>query len=204
MEKDTQLLIDAMEFATWKHRFQKRKQGESYITHPVAVCKILRDAGITDAEILAGALLHDTVEDTDTTIEEIREKFGDKVALYVTEATDDKSVDKCTRKKHQVEKVKNASFGGKMIKVGDKIHNVSCLINEIPCPFEPYTATQGYIVWCKKVVDQAKGLNPILDERFNELLTKKIHMKDGKEYLAFPEGDFEKNLELYYESCTPK
>ena len=204
MQNDSQLLIDAMEFASWKHRFQRRKQGEAYITHPVAVCKILRDAGITDPEILAGALLHDTVEDTDATFEEIEQKFGSQVALYVREATDDKDLDKCTRKKTQVEKVKNASFGGKMIKVGDKIHNVSCLINEIPCPFEPYTAAQGYIVWCKKVVDQARGLNKQLDERFDALLSMKIQMKDGSIYPAFPEGDFEKNLESYYESVKPK
>ena len=204
MEDNIQLLIEAMNFATIKHKMQKRKTGESYIIHPVEVCKILKDAGITDVKILCGALLHDTVEDTDTTFEEIEEKFGKEIADYVREATDDRTVNKYMRKKQQVEKVQKASFGGKMIKVGDKIHNVSCLVNTIPCPFTPYTNAQGYIVWCKKVVDQARGLNPILDKQFDDLLKQEIVMEDGKKYPAFPEGDFEEELEKYYQSIQPK
>ena len=77
MEHQIKLLVDAFEFASYKHRLQVRKgeEHQAYITHPAGVCKMLSDAGVTDVEILCGALLHDTVEDTQTTFEELEEKY---------------------------------------------------------------------------------------------------------------------------------
>src|SRR5689334_3900594 len=68
----THLLIDALAFAAYKHRLQRRKDPEAspYINHPIALAHVLAGAGITNAKILAAAVLHDTIEDTETTYEE--------------------------------------------------------------------------------------------------------------------------------------
>ena len=114
MQDDIQLLIDAFNFACIKHQHQTRKTGEAYITHPVAVCKILKDAGITDAKILCGALLHDTVEDTETTFEEIEEKFGIKEMEVTDEVFESKAsvvFDEAENRMHTIKAVMAATLG---------------------------------------------------------------------------------------------
>ena len=102
-------VIKAADFAAIKHKDQRRKNKSAvpYINHPIGVAKILTSEGkVTDPIVLQAALLHDTVEDTDTTIEEIRDAFGDKVQSIVAEVTDDKSLLKQTRKQLQIENVR--------------------------------------------------------------------------------------------------
>jgi GTP diphosphokinase / guanosine-3',5'-bis(diphosphate) 3'-diphosphatase len=83
---DTALIERAYAAAETAHRGQKRKSGEPYITHPVAVAQILAELGI-GSKTLAAALLHDTVEDTDYTLEHLRQDFGDEVAMLVDGVT---------------------------------------------------------------------------------------------------------------------
>ena len=83
---DTALLERAYATAEKAHRGQKRKSGEPYITHPVAVAQILADLGI-GSKTLAAALLHDTVEDTDYTLDTLRAEFGDEIAMLVDGVT---------------------------------------------------------------------------------------------------------------------
>jgi guanosine-3',5'-bis(diphosphate) 3'-pyrophosphohydrolase len=90
-------ILDALQFAAHKHRDQRRKDLEAspYINHPIALANVLwREGGVTQPDIISAALLHDTIEDTDTTPEELRERFGKKVTDMVLEVTDDKSLDK--------------------------------------------------------------------------------------------------------------
>ena len=88
------ILIRTANFAAIAHTSQKRKdpQGTPYINHPIGVCQLLCEAGVTDLIILQGALLHDTIEDTSITFEDISQEFGQDVATLVQEVTDDKSL----------------------------------------------------------------------------------------------------------------
>ena len=83
---DTSLIVRAYEVASKAHTGQFRKSGEPYITHPVAVATILAELGMT-SQTLAAALLHDTVEDTDYTLEDLRADFGDEITLLVDGVT---------------------------------------------------------------------------------------------------------------------
>ena len=115
---DMARLLDAARFAADKHRHQRRKDVEAtpYINHPLAVTAILAEAGIDDVDVLVAALLHDTVEDTETSPEEIAERFGPVVAGYVAEVTDDKGLPKAERKRLQVATTAGKSAGARLIK----------------------------------------------------------------------------------------
>ena len=102
----TPLLIDALAFAAQKHRDQRRKNvaASPYINHPIALAHVLVCEGcVEDAKVLAAAILHDTVEDTNTTLDEIAARFGADIARVVGEVTDDTSLAKAKRKALQVE-----------------------------------------------------------------------------------------------------
>ena len=82
-EKKELLILRAIDFAARKHRDQRRKDEEAspYINHPISVSLLLADiGGIADAEVLSAAILHDTLEDTDTTTEELEAVFGMRIA----------------------------------------------------------------------------------------------------------------------------
>src|SRR5579883_3142358 len=98
------LLLKTVAFAAEKHVNQRRKNATKspYINHPIGVANILSEAGVTDLVTLQGALLHDTVEDTNTTFEEIERTFGKEVCNVVRDVTDDKSLPKEQRKMLQV------------------------------------------------------------------------------------------------------
>lgn len=167
---NTKLLIKAASFAADRHRTQRRKGTEAhpYINHPLHVAELLSEVGgIDDAEVLAAAILHDTVEDTETTPEEIREFFGERVAAYVAEVTDDKSLEKQERKQLQIEHAALLSPGAKSIKLGDKISNVIDVTNEPPPDWTTERKLE-YIEWAEKVVAGLRGVNPALEAKFDE------------------------------------
>ena len=125
-EKDLGKLQTAFEVASTAHAGQKRKSGEDYITHPVAVAKILSDLGMDLATINA-ALLHDTVEDTGITIESIANQFGDEVASLVDGVTKlDKLVYGPTAEAETLRKMVVAmsrDIRVLVIKLADRLHN---------------------------------------------------------------------------------
>jgi GTP diphosphokinase / guanosine-3',5'-bis(diphosphate) 3'-diphosphatase len=98
-------ILKVLNFAAIKHRNQRRRDKEAtpYINHPIAVANLLSNVGVTDPIVIVGALLHDTVEDTDATFEELEREFGLEVSELVRELTDDKSLPKQKRKQLQVE-----------------------------------------------------------------------------------------------------
>ncbi|KAL7716727.1 Guanosine-3' [Entamoeba marina] len=196
---DTNKLLTVVEFAATKHQFQKRKTGESYIVHPIQVSTILTSAGITDLSIISAAILHDTVEDTDTTFDELEALFGAEITNYVREATDDKSLDKVTRKQLQITHSKTISKGGKLIKYADKIHNMSNIVKAVPCPFKPYEVAQGYCVWGMKVCEAFRGINDVLDNMFDNILKGSITDDNGDTYPVLPGGDLDAFLLHYYD-----
>ena len=119
-------LQEAIEFATEAHGDQKRKYtGEPYITHPIAVMEIVREVPHTD-EMLVAAVLHDTVEDTPVTLEEIKTKFGTKVAELVDGLTDVSRPEHGNRKTRKaLDRAHLAKQNAEVqtIKLADLIHN---------------------------------------------------------------------------------
>jgi len=167
-KSDILTLIQTVDFAAQKHACQKRKGSEeSYIIHPIGVARILaEEAKVTDLRVLQAAILHDTIEDTDASYKEIRDKFGVEVADIVQEVTDDKSLPKLERKKHQVAHVKHISREAKLVKMADKIHNLQSV--------SPNTWSServlGYVAWAQEVVNQGlRGVNDVLEARLDQI-----------------------------------
>ena len=154
MSRQILLILKACEFAADKHRNQRRKDHARtpYINHPLAVARVLSDeGGVKDAEILAAAILHDTLEDTQTTREGLRKAFGRRVASLVAEVTDDKTLPKQVRKQRQIDHGPSKSQGAALIKVADKICNLRDLRRSPP---KHWTAERQdkYIKWASAVV----------------------------------------------------
>jgi guanosine-3',5'-bis(diphosphate) 3'-pyrophosphohydrolase len=152
---DLARLIDAMNFSAQKHRVQRRKDVEesAYINHPIAVTALLAvEVGVTDLVTLQAAILHDTIEDTKTTFEELVARFGMDVADVVMEVTDDKSLPKGERKLLQVTHAPNASPRAALLKFADKICNLRDIVNTPPAGWS-VKRKQEYFDWAKQVVD---------------------------------------------------
>lgn len=170
MSSDLVLVLDAASFAADKHLRQRRKDAEAspYINHPLALADILaREGGVEDVRVIAAALLHDTVEDTETTIDELEARFGKRVAAMVAEVTDDKSLSKEERKRLQIAKSASKSTGAKLVKLADKIANLRDLISAPPAEWSADRKAE-YFTWARDVVAGLRGVNPSLDAAFDE------------------------------------
>jgi guanosine-3',5'-bis(diphosphate) 3'-pyrophosphohydrolase len=167
---DLKSLLRAASFAAQKHTGHKRKgsDGQPYINHPLEVASLLANVGgVTDFDVLIGALLHDTVEDTGVTREELKALFGDTAAGYVSEVTDDKSLPKAERKRLQVEHAPGLSHGAKLIKLGDKISNIIDVTNNPPEGWDLRRRIE-YVDWGVAVVNGLRGTNAGLEALFDE------------------------------------
>ena len=163
-------VISAISFAADKHRNQRRKDIEAspYINHPIALANILaNEAGIEDEKVLVAAILHDTIEDTETTTQELADLFGDDVTAIVLEVTDDKSLPKAERKRLQVEHAPTISRRAKLVKLADKIANLKDIAASPPADW-PLQRQQDYFDWAKAVVDGLRGIHPTLERIFDE------------------------------------
>lgn len=168
---DIGLLLRAASFAAHKHRDQRRKDADAspYINHPLTVATVLREGGgVEDVAVIAAALLHDTIEDTDTTYAELRGRFGDEIAEIVAEVTDIKWLKKTSRKRLQVSKAARASHGAKLVKLADKISNLRDIVASPPSDWS-LARKREYFDWAKQVVDQIRGTNMRLERRFDQL-----------------------------------
>jgi guanosine-3',5'-bis(diphosphate) 3'-pyrophosphohydrolase len=174
-ESELRLLLKALSFAAYKHRDQRRKDVDAspYINHPISLASILcNEAHITDVEAICAALLHDTVEDTDTSFEELKAEFGEAVTAIVADVTDDKSLSKVERKQQQIEHAAHASDKAKLVKLADKITNLRDVANNPP-PHWPLERRQEYFDWAKKVVEQVRGVHPVLEQIFDQAYSKR-------------------------------
>lgn len=177
-------LLKVIHFSAFKHRGQRRRdQARSpYINHPIEVARLLWEVGgIRDEATLVAAILHDTIEDTDTTPDEIRERFGEKVLGLVLEVTDDKSLPKMRRKRLQIEQAPHISFKAKLIKLADKISNVNDLLYSPPRGWS-FQRKQQYLLWTEQVVAGLRGSNQALEQHYDELLL------EGKKLLDLEKG----------------
>lgn len=148
-------LLQALAFAANRHRDQRRKDSNAspYINHPIDLANVLATkGGVTDLDVLRAAILHDTIEDTNTTEDELRARFGDAVADLVVEVTDDKSLPKARRKELQIEHAPNVSQGATLVKLADKICNLRDMAATPPADW-PLARRQEYFDWARRVVD---------------------------------------------------
>jgi guanosine-3',5'-bis(diphosphate) 3'-pyrophosphohydrolase len=174
MPTHMELVLQAAAFAAEKHRLLKRKDEEAspYINHPIQVAYILVQADVEDPVVLAAALLHDTIEDTKTTHDEIEIVFGHEIANIVAECSDDKSLDKLARKQAQVDKAAHVSTRAKLVKLADKIANVSDIDGAPPAGWS-LERKREYFDWAKRVVDRMRGVHPKLEARFDAEYAKR-------------------------------
>ena len=175
--ENTGQLLEAVRFAADKHRNQRRKDSERspYINHPIEVVQLLWDVGsVRDVDVLLAAILHDTVEDTNTCPEEISDRFGEGVLSLVLEVTDDKNLPKEERKRLQIVNAPHKSYGAKLIKLADKACNVRNLVTMPPKDWS-LERRQEYLLWGEKVVAGLRGTNAALEEYYDhELFSGKM------------------------------
>jgi guanosine-3',5'-bis(diphosphate) 3'-pyrophosphohydrolase len=162
-------LFKALSFAAERHRSQTRKDAEAspYINHPIQLCEVLTsEAQVDDPVVLMAALLHDTLEDTETSYQDLLDAFGREVADVVMEVTDDTTLSKEERKRRQVEHAPQLSPRAKLVKLADKICNVRD-IAEHPPHWWALDRRIEYCIWAKTVVDGLRGSNAKLQALFD-------------------------------------
>jgi (p)ppGpp synthase/HD superfamily hydrolase len=161
-------LTEAYNFAARKHVDQRRKgeAGEPYVNHLAEVAELVARATNGEVDVVVAAVLHDTVEDTATSVEELRAAFGPRVAALVMEVTDDKSLPKETRKALQVEHAAHASWGAQVIKLADKTSNLRSLAASPPAGWSR-ERRDDYVAWARQVVEGCRGANAWLVEQFD-------------------------------------
>ena len=167
------LLFKALSFSAEKHTKQRRKDIDNtpYINHPISLANILAQRWVIDENVLCAAILHDTIEDTETTVDELQEHFGEKITSIVLEVTDDKSLEKSVRKQKQVEHAASISHEAKLVKLADKIANITDIINMPPVDWSS-DRKKEYFDWAKAVVDNLRGVHQGLEKDFDDLINK--------------------------------
>jgi GTP diphosphokinase / guanosine-3',5'-bis(diphosphate) 3'-diphosphatase len=161
-----------LKFSAEKHRgqFRKDEQATPYINHPIEVVNVLWNVGeVDDVVTLIGALLHDTLEDTKATPEEIRINFGEETLNLILEVSDDKALPKAERKLRQVKNAPHLSLRAKELKLADKICNVSDIANFPPKDWT-WQRKVEYLNWAHNVVVRLRGTNIQLERYFDEIL----------------------------------
>ena len=169
------LLFHSLAFAAHKHRAQRRKDKEAspYINHPIALADVLvNEGGVDDPVALCAAVLHDTIEDTETSYEELQERFGKEIADVVMEVTDDKTLLKAERKERQVTHAPHLSQRARLVKLADKICNLRDIASNPPANW-PLERKQEYYEWAKRVIDGLRGAHPGLERIFDREYARK-------------------------------
>lgn len=154
--------MKAADFAARAHRRQRRKDEEAtpYVNHVIEVAFLLAQAGC-EAEVVAAGLLHDTIEDTGVTYEELAVEFGPRVADLVAAVTDDKSLPKQVRKEKQVEHARAASAEVGAIKTADKTSNLRSIHAAPPAGWSIERRIE-YVAWTHRVVSSLPSPNEAL------------------------------------------
>lgn len=174
---DLALILAAAMFAAERHRHQRRKDAEAspFINHPLTLADILvNEGGVHDASVIAAALLHDTVEDTNTSNKELVEHFGQQIAGIVAEVTDNKSLAKQERKRLQIVHARTASHEARLVKLADKIANLRDLAARPPHDW-PQERRAEYVRWSVQVVDELRGTHEALEAAFDVEVAAATH-----------------------------
>jgi len=162
------MIVKAMHFAAEKHRgqFRKGNLNTPYINHPIKVAFVLQTvAEIIDEDVIAAALLHDVIEDTDATHKDLANLFNNRIADIVIEISDEKGLDANVRKRLQVENAPHLSKEAKLIRIADKLCNIQDVCG-IDAPNWDYDRKFEYLMWAEKVVNQILGTHEALETAF--------------------------------------
>ena len=189
---DMELIDQAVEYANAKHKFQKRKDGSPYIIHPLAVAEIVTEMGL-DSDAVLGALLHDCIEDTDASHEEIARLFGDTVAELVEGVTKLTRANFSTSEQAQMENLRKMFMAMSkdirvvLIKIADRLHNMRTM---------QYQSPEKQISKCRETMDiyaplahrlgmqrikwelEDLSLRYLAPERYNEIMS---YLKEHEE-----------------------
>ena len=163
-------LTRALDFAARKHAGQTRKgaAAEPYVNHLAKVAELLaRASDGADPVVVLGGLLHDILEDTETTHAELEEAFGDEVAALVAEVSDDMSLPKSERKRRQIEHARELSTRAKMLKLADKTSNVAAIVSNPPTNWDSAQRLE-YVHWAQEVIAHCRGVNQRLEAGFDD------------------------------------
>ncbi len=175
------LLLKALKFAADKHQHQRRKNkaASPYINHLIEVAGLLWETGnVRDLDTIAAGILHDTIEDTDTSPTELETEFGSKIRRIVEEVTDDKRLSKEVRKQLQIDHAGESSWEARQVKLADKICNVHDLIDAPPADWS-LQRRLDYVDWAEHVIQGLRGTNALLEQRFDEVcLQVRRHLLD--------------------------
>lgn len=167
-------VLSAASFAAERHRDQRRKGKDAspYINHPLALASLLAGSGERDPTVLMAALLHDTVEDTATSFEDLERAFGTEVTDIVREVTDDKTLPRAERKRLQIEHAAHLSRPAKLVKLADKICNLHDMVVSPPTGWS-LERRREYFEWAKAVVDPMRGVSAELEALFDREYRRK-------------------------------
>jgi guanosine-3',5'-bis(diphosphate) 3'-pyrophosphohydrolase len=169
------ILVKAIDFAATRHRDQRRKdaEGTPYINHPIALAALLIEhVGTDDLPVIISAILHDTVEDTETTPDELEEHFGRQVRDIVMEVTDDTSLPKEIRRRLQIEHAGHSSYQARLVKLADKICNLRDMHDHPPAKWS-LDRKRAYYDWAKDVIDQLRGTHTELEAIFDAVYNRR-------------------------------
>jgi guanosine-3',5'-bis(diphosphate) 3'-pyrophosphohydrolase len=172
----TGLFFSALSFAAGKHSGQLRKGGAGtpYINHLISVADLLwNTGGIRDADTIIAGILHDTLEDTETSEEEIGTRFGIHTAQIVHEVTDNMLLTTVERRQYQVEHASSLSPEARLVKIADKISNIVDIIDNPPTGWSD-TDRIAYVRWGKDVIDRIRGTNSELETAFDNVYDEVI------------------------------
>jgi len=178
-------LLRALEFSADKHRNKRRKGSDRspYINHPIEVASILANiGGVSNMSVLAAAILHDTIEDTETSPEEVEKAFGEEICSLVKEVTDDKRLSRVKRKLLQVKHAPQLSHAAKLIKIADKISNIKEVTDNPPLRWSVKRRCE-YVDWAERVVAGCRGVNQGLETCFDEVSRR------AREILSIPSSN---------------
>ena len=178
-------LIQALAFAAAKHRDQRRKDvcASPYINHPIQLVDVLcNEAGVEDINVLRGAILHDTVEDTETTADELTQQLGQQICEIVLEVSDDANLCKADRKQEQINHAATLSDEAKLVKLADKICNLRDVADNPPAGWG-IERRQEYFDWALAVIDGLRGIHPVLESIFDQAYAR----RPGQEEPGQPE-----------------
>ncbi len=169
---DLKIILKALAFAAHKHRDQRRKNCEAspYINHPIMLANILVNEGnVHDSTVICAALLHDTLEDTETTFSELTEQFGAAIAHIVLEVTLDMTQPMKVRKQEEIDHIVKASPQARLVKLADKICNLRDVSASPPVEWS-LQRRKEYFDHAQKVIGKLRGTHLMLEGIFDTVL----------------------------------
>lgn len=173
---DIQTLLAAVEFSAVKHKGQFRKDAAitPYIIHPIGVARSLWEEGkVRSVNVLVAALLHDTLEDTETTADEIEALFGPRVRYTIEELTNDPKLTSQENKQRQIDHAPFLSLNAQLVKLADRLYNIRDL-RSLPPSIDREETINRYLQWGQKLLHALRGTNEALETALQNEISNQL------------------------------